>query len=255
MMPPKKVVETNKLSRVFKNGEIEVRALTDVDMLINQGDFVAIMGASGSGKSTLLHIIGCLDRPTSGEYKLDDVVVNNLDKNQLADIRNQKIGFIFQSYNLLSRTTALENVELPLIYNRSGQFRNSKELAKKALDQVGLSDRIYHKTNELSGGEQQRVAIARALVNNPTLILADEPTGNLDSRSSFEIADLFVQLNNKGKTIVMITHEAEIAQFAKRMIFLRDGRILSDKSIKKRNTREQALRELEKPVGFENEGL
>lgn len=255
MMPPKKVVETNKLSRVFKNGEIEVRALTDVDMLINQGDFVAIMGASGSGKSTLLHIIGCLDRPTSGEYKLDDVVVNNLDKNQLADIRNQKIGFIFQSYNLLSRTTALENVELPLIYNRSGQFRNSKELAKKALDQVGLSDRIYHKTNELSGGEQQRVAIARALVNNPTLILADEPTGNLDSRSSFEIADLFVQLNNKGKTIVMITHEAEIAQFAKRMIFLRDGRILSDKHIEKRNTREQALRELEKPVGFENDGL
>lgn len=255
MMPPRKVVETNKLSRVFKNGEIEVRALTDVDMLINQGDFVAIMGASGSGKSTLLHIIGCLDRPTSGEYKLDDVVVNNLDKNQLADIRNQKIGFIFQSYNLLSRTTALENVELPLIYNRSGQFRNSKELAKKALDQVGLSDRIYHKTNELSGGEQQRVAIARALVNNPTLILADEPTGNLDSRSSFEIADLFVQLNNKGKTIVMITHEAEIAQFAKRMIFLRDGRILSDKHIEKRNTREQALRELEKPVGFENDGL
>lgn len=255
MMPPKKVVETNKLSRVFKNGEIEVRALTDVDMLINQGDFVAIMGASGSGKSTLLHIIGCLDRPTSGEYKLDDVVVNNLDKNQLADIRNQKIGFIFQSYNLLSRTTALENVELPLIYNRSGQFRNSKELAKKALDQVGLSDRIYHKTNELSGGEQQRVAIARALVNNPTLILADEPTGNLDSRSSFEIADLFVQLNNKGKTIVMITHEAEIAQFAKRKIFLRDGRILSDKHIEKRNTREQALRELEKPVGFENDGL
>ena len=255
MMPPRKVVETNKLSRVFKNGEIEVRALTDVDMLINQGDFVAIMGASGSGKSTLLHIIGCLDRPTSGEYKLDDVVVNNLDKNQLADIRNQKIGFIFQSYNLLSRTTALENVELPLIYNRSGQFRNSKELAKKALDQVGLSDRIYHKTNELSGGEQQRVAIARALVNNPTLILADEPTGNLDSRSSFEIADLFVQLNNKGKTIVMITHEAEIAQFAKRMIFLRDGRILSDKHIEKRNTKEQALRELEKPVGFENDGL
>ncbi|MEL4456393.1 ABC transporter ATP-binding protein [Lutimonas vermicola] len=255
MTPPKKVVETNKLSRVFKNGEIEVRALSDVDMLINQGDFVAIMGASGSGKSTLLHIIGCLDRPTSGEYKLDDVVVNNLDKNQLADIRNQKIGFIFQSYNLLSRTTALENVELPLIYNRSGQFRNSKELAKKALDQVGLSDRIYHKTNELSGGEQQRVAIARALVNNPTLILADEPTGNLDSRSSFEIADLFVQLNNKGKTIVMITHEAEIAQFAKRMIFLRDGRILSDKPIEKRNTREQAFRELEKPVGFENDGL
>jgi len=254
MMSIRKVVETSKLGRLFKNGEIEVRALTDVDMVINEGDFVAIMGASGSGKSTLLHIIGCLDRPTSGKYKLDNVLVNNLDKNQLADIRNQKIGFIFQSYNLLSRTTALENVELPLIYNRSGQFSNSKELAKKALDQVGLSNRIYHKTNELSGGEQQRVAIARALVNNPTLILADEPTGNLDSRSSFDIADLFVRLNNEGKTIVMITHEFEIAQFAKRMIFLRDGRILTDKRIEKRNTKERALRELEKPVAFENDG-
>jgi len=252
-MTSKKVIETNKLSRVFKNGEIKVNALTDIDMVIYEGDFVAIMGASGSGKSTLLHIIGCLDRPTSGEYKLDNVQVNNLDKNQLADIRNQKIGFIFQSYNLLSRTTALENVELPLIYNRTGQFSNSKELAKKALDQVGLSDRIYHRTNELSGGQQQRVAIARAIVNNPTLILADEPTGNLDSKSSFDIADLFVQLNDQGKTIVMITHEAEIAQFAKRKIFLRDGRILSDKTIEKRSTRELALKALEKPAGPQNE--
>ena len=247
-MPIKKVIETKKLSRVFKNGEIEVHALTDVNMIINKGEFVAIMGASGSGKSTLLHIIGCLDRPTSGEYNLDNVQVNKLDKNQLADIRNQKIGFIFQSYNLLSRTTALENVELPLIYNRTGQFSNSKELAKKALDQVNLSDRIYHKTNELSGGEQQRVSIARALVNNPTLILADEPTGNLDSKTSFDIADLFVQLNNKGKTIVMITHEPEIAQFAKRMIYLRDGRILTDKIIENRSTKEFALKELEKPM-------
>lgn len=247
-MPSKKVIETKKLSRIFKNGEIEVRALTDVDMIINEGEFVAIMGASGSGKSTLLHIIGCLDSPTSGEYDLDSVRVNELNKNQLADVRNQKIGFIFQSYNLLSRTTALENVELPLIYNRTGQFSNSKELAKKALEQVGLSDRMYHKTNELSGGQQQRVAIARALVNNPALILADEPTGNLDSKSSFDIADLFVQLNNKGKTIVMITHEPEIAQFAKRMIYLRDGRIISDKMIENRSTKEFAIKELEKPV-------
>ena len=254
MMPARKVVETHKLSRVFKNGEIEVRALVDVDMVINEGDFVAIMGASGSGKSTLLHIIGCLDRPTSGQYKLDNVLVNNLDKNQLADIRNQKIGFIFQSYNLLPRTTALENVELPLIYNRSGQFSNSRELAEKSLAQVGLSDRIHHKTNELSGGEQQRVAIARALVNDPTLVLADEPTGNLDSRSSFDIADLFVQLNNQGKTILMITHEPDIAQFAKRMIFLRDGRILTDKVIENRKTKELAIKELEKPVTFESEG-
>jgi len=247
-MPSRKVIETKKLSRVFKNGEIEVHALTDVDMVINEGEFVAIMGASGSGKSTLLHIIGCLDRPTTGEYDLDGVRINELDKNQLADIRNQKIGFIFQSYNLLSRTTALENVELPLIYNRTGQFSNSKELAKKALEQVDLADRIYHKTNELSGGEQQRVAIARALVNNPALILADEPTGNLDSKSSIDIADLFVQLNDKGKTIAMITHEPEIAQFAKRIIYLRDGRIISDKAIKDRSTKEFALKELEKPV-------
>jgi putative ABC transport system ATP-binding protein len=247
-MPSKKVIETKKLSRIFKNGEIEVLALTDVDMIINEGEFVAIMGASGSGKSTLLHIIGCLDSPTSGEYDLDSVRVNELNKNQLADVRNQKIGFIFQSYNLLSRTTALENVELPLIYNRTGQFSNSKELAKKALEQVGLSDRMHHKTNELSGGQQQRVAIARALVNNPALILADEPTGNLDSKSSFDIADLFVQLNNKGKTIVMITHEPEIAQFAKRMIYLRDGRIISDKMIENRSTKEFAIKELEKPV-------
>ena len=247
-MPLKKVIETKKLSRIFKNGEIEVRALTDVDMIINEGEFVAIMGASGSGKSTLLHIIGCLDSPTSGEYDLDSVRVNELNKNQLADVRNQKIGFIFQSYNLLSRTTALENVELPLIYNRTGQFSNSKELAKKALEQVGLSDRMHHKTNELSGGQQQRVAIARALVNNPALILADEPTGNLDSKSSFDIADLFVQLNNKGKTIVMITHEPEIAQFAKRMIYLRDGRIISDKMIENRSTKEFAIKELEKPL-------
>ncbi len=247
-MPVKKVIETKKLSRVFKNGEIEVHALTDADIVIEKGEFVAIMGASGSGKSTLLHILGCLDKPSSGQYILDGVYVNELDKNQLADIRNQKIGFIFQSYNLLSRTTALENVELPLIYNRTGQFSNSKEMAKKALDQVGLSDRIYHKTNELSGGEQQRVAIARSMVNDPALILADEPTGNLDSKSSIDIADLFVQLNNKGKTIVMITHEPEIAQFAKRIIYLRDGFILTDKVIEKRSTKEFALKELEKPI-------
>ncbi|MEM5565078.1 ABC transporter ATP-binding protein [Psychroserpens sp. AS72] len=247
-MPLKKVIETKKLSRVFKNGEIEVHALTDIDMVIEEGEFVAIMGASGSGKSTLLHIIGCLDRATSGEYDLDGVRVNSLNKNQLADVRNQKIGFIFQSYNLLSRTTALENVELPLIYDRTGQFSNSKELAKKALEQVGLADRIYHKTNELSGGQQQRVAIARALVNNPALILADEPTGNLDSKASIDIADLFVQLNNEGKTIVMITHEPEIAQFAKRMLYLRDGRIISDKIIENRSTKAFAMKELEKPV-------
>jgi len=244
-MAAKKVIETKKLSRIFKNGEIEVHALTGIDMAVEEGEFVSIMGASGSGKSTLLHIIGCLDRPTSGEYQLDGVTVNALDKNQLADVRNQKIGFIFQSYNLLSRTTALENVELPLIYDRTGKFSNSKELARNALEQVGLADRIYHKTNELSGGQQQRVAIARALINNPALILADEPTGNLDSKTSIDIADLFVKLNDEGKTIIMITHEPDIAQFARRMIFLRDGRILTDEIIENRNTKEKALRHLE----------
>tara|TARA_Y100001933_G_C19013271_1_gene569916 strand:+ start:6924 stop:7694 length:771 start_codon:yes stop_codon:yes gene_type:complete len=244
-MPKKKVIETKKISRVFKNGDIQVRALSDIDIVIEEGEFVVIMGSSGSGKSTLLHILGCLDKPTSGDYYLDGVHVNSLNKNQLADIRNQKIGFIFQSYNLLPRTTALENVELPLVYDRSGRFSNSKELAKKALEQVGLGNRIYHKTNELSGGQQQRVAIARALVNNPALILSDEATGNLDSRSSIDIADLFVRLNNEGKTILMITHEPEIAQFAKRMIYLRDGRVLTDELIKNRSTKESALKDLE----------
>lgn len=244
-MATRKVIETKHITRVFKNGDIEVHALKGIDLVIEEGEFVAIMGSSGSGKSTLLHIIGCLDRPTSGEYKLDGVQVNGLNKNELADIRNQKIGFIFQSYNLLSRTTALENVELPLVYDRTGRFSNTKEVAKKALVQVGLADRIYHKTNELSGGQQQRVTIARALVNNPALILADEPTGNLDTKNSVDIADLFVKLNDEGKTIVMITHEEEIAQFAKRMIYLRDGLVLTDNIIKDRSTKTNALKALE----------
>ncbi len=243
-MTTKKVIETKNLSRVFKNGDIEVYALTNVNISINEGEFVAIMGASGSGKSTLLNILGCLDKPTSGDYYLDGIHVNNLNKNELAAVRNQKIGFIFQSYNLLSRTTAIENVELPLVYNRTGKFPNSKQLAEKALEQVGLKNRIYHKTNELSGGEQQRVAIARALVNDPALILSDEATGNLDSKTSIDVADLFVRLNNKGKTILMITHETDIAQFAKRIIYLRDGSVLTDEFIKNRSTKESALKEL-----------
>lgn len=244
-MPKKKVIETKKICRVFKTGDIEVHALTDINLIIEEGEFVAIMGSSGSGKSTLLNVLGCLDKPSSGEYYLDGIFVNKLEKNQLADIRNQKIGFIFQNYNLLSRTTALENVELPLVYDRSGRFTNSKELAIKALDQVGLKDRVHHKTNELSGGQQQRVAIARALINDPTLILSDEATGNLDSKTSIDIADLFVRLNNEGKTILMITHEPEIAQFAKRIIDMRDGRILTDELIKNRSTKESALKDLE----------
>jgi len=243
-MPEKIVIETKKVSRVFKTGSIEVHALTDVDLEIKEGEFVAIMGASGSGKSTLLNILGCLDKPTSGDYYLDNVHVNKLNKNQLADIRNQKLGFVFQSYNLLSRTTALDNVELPLVYDRTGRFSNPKERAKKALEEVGLGNRTNHKSNELSGGEKQRVAIARALVNDPALILSDEATGNLDSRASIDVADLYVKLNNEGKTIVMITHEPEIAQFAKRMIYLRDGCVLTDEPIKNRSTKEGALRDL-----------
>jgi putative ABC transport system ATP-binding protein len=241
----KKVIETKNLCKVFKNGDIKVHALTNVNILIEEGEFVAIMGSSGSGKSTLLNILGCLDKPTSGDYYLDMVHINNLNKNELADIRNQKIGFIFQSYNLLSRTTALENVILQLVYDRTRRFSNPTEMAKKALSQVGLSDRIYHKTNQLSGGQQQRVAIARALVNDPALILSDEATGNLDSKASIDIADLFVQLNNKGKTILMITHEPEIAQFAKRIIYLRDGKVLTDELIINRSTKESALKDLE----------
>ncbi|SNR69710.1 putative ABC transport system ATP-binding protein [Lutibacter agarilyticus] len=243
-MTAKKVIETKNLSRVFKNGDIEVYALTNVNISIEEGEFVAIMGASGSGKSTLLNILGCLDKPTSGDYYLDGIHVNKLNKNELAAVRNQKIGFIFQSYNLLSRTSAIENVELPLIYNRTGKFTNPKKLAEKALEQVGLKSRIYHKTNELSGGEQQRVAIARALVNDPALILSDEATGNLDSKTSIDVADLFVKLNNEGKTILMITHEHDIAQFAKRIIYLRDGSVLTDELIKNRSTKESALKEL-----------
>jgi len=244
MTMPFPVIEVRKVSRVFRNGDIEVQALKDVSLTIQKGEFVAVMGASGSGKSTLLNILGCLDMPTSGDYYLDGIHVNKLDKNELADIRNQKIGFIFQSYNLLARTTALENVELPLIYNRTGRFSSAREIARRALEQVGLGDRLEHRPNEMSGGQQQRVAIARALVNDPAIILSDEATGNLDSKSSFEIADLFVQLNDQGTTILMITHEPDIARFAKRVITFRDGQMLSDEPVSERNSKAEALRTL-----------
>jgi len=238
------VIRTEHVSRTFVNGSVEVYALKDVNLTIAGGEFIAIMGASGSGKSTMLNILGCLDKPTSGDYFLDHVHVNTLDKDQLADIRNQKIGFIFQNYNLLARTSALENVQLPLVYDRSGKKRNAKELAAQALTRVGLGDRLSHKPNELSGGQQQRVAIARALINDPSLILSDEATGNLDMRSSFEIADLFVKLNDSGKTIVMITHETDIARFAKRVVTFRDGTIISDEPVKQRLTKESALQSI-----------
>jgi putative ABC transport system ATP-binding protein len=224
----KKIIELKDLVKTYKVGETEVHALRGVSYSIEDGDFVAIMGASGSGKSTLMNILGCLDKPTSGEYLLDGVNVSTLDKNQLASIRNQKIGFVFQSFNLLSRTTALENTELPLLYSHV----NSKDMTRRALDSlaaVGLGDRAHHKTNQLSGGEQQRVAIARALLNNPTMILADEPTGNLDSKTSFEVMNIFKKLNEEKRiTMVMVTHEPDIAAWAHRRIYLKDGVIVRE---------------------------
>lgn len=224
------ILQIENLRRVFQVGVEQVHALKGVSFSVNQGEFVSIMGSSGSGKSTLLNILGCLDTPTSGEYLIDGVSVRERSKNDLADIRNRKIGFVFQSYNLLARTTALENVELPLIYNNSVSSRERRERAKHALEMVGLSDRMDHTPNQLSGGQQQRVAIARAIVNDPVIILADEATGNLDTKTSYEIMSLFQELNNKGKTIAFVTHEPDISAFTSRIIMLRDGLIISDKA-------------------------
>ena len=224
------ILQIENLKRVFQVGVEQVHALKGVSFSVNKGEFVSIMGSSGSGKSTLLNILGCLDTPTSGEYLIDGVSVKERSKNDLADIRNRKIGFVFQSYNLLARTTALENVELPLLYNSSVSSRERHERAKHALEMVGLTDRMYHTPNQLSGGQQQRVAIARAIVNDPVIILADEATGNLDTRTSYEIMSLFQELNEKGKTIAFVTHEPDISAFTSRIIMLRDGLIISDKT-------------------------
>jgi putative ABC transport system ATP-binding protein len=227
---PGNVIELKDLVKTYHVGETEVRALRGVSYKIGQGDFLAIMGPSGSGKSSLMNILGCLDRPTSGEYIFEGEDVSKLDKDRLARIRNQKIGFVFQSFNLLSRTTALENVELPLFYSTTDS-RDMTERALAALAAVGLSDRSHHKTNQLSGGEQQRVAIARALLNNPTLILADEPTGNLDSSTSSEVMNIFKSLNEeKGITMVMVTHEPDIAAWAGKRIYLKDGLIVREET-------------------------
>jgi putative ABC transport system ATP-binding protein len=225
---PGNVIELRNLVKTYCVGETEVRALRGVSYAITGGDFLAIMGPSGSGKSTLMNILGCLDRPSSGEYILDGEEVSKFDKNKLARVRNQKIGFVFQSFNLLSRTTALENTELPLLYSTTNG-RDMTERALAALAAVGLKDRAHHKTNQLSGGEQQRVAIARALLNDPTLILADEPTGNLDSTTSSEVMNIFKTLNEeKGMTIIMVTHEPDIAAWARARIHLKDGVIVRE---------------------------
>ncbi len=223
------VIEAHNLTKTYEMGEVAVRALRDVSIQIRQGESIAIMGASGSGKSTLMNILGCLDQPTSGEYLLKGTNVAELDDNQLAAIRGKQIGFVFQNFNLLPRTTALRNVELPLVYN-GVKGRRRHQLASEALELVGLGDRLHHKPNELSGGQQQRVAIARALVNQPAIIMADEPTGNLDSKSSSEIMDIFWHLHEQqGITVVVVTHEEDIAAYTQRLVRLADGRIVEDK--------------------------
>ncbi len=243
-------IRIENLRREFIVGSETVRALRGVSFSVKNGEFVTIMGGSGSGKSTLLNILGCLDKPTHGSYFLDDVAVASLTKNELAEVRNQKIGFVFQAFNLLPRTSAIENVELPLMYNSKVSAKERHERAMEALKAVGLADRFNHKPNQLSGGQQQRVAIARALVNDPVMLLADEATGNLDTRTSYEILALFQKLNQSGKTIVFVTHELDIASFSARTITLKDGRIIKDASIENRQWAERILLNL--PINEEN---
>ncbi|MDX8338975.1 ABC transporter ATP-binding protein [Draconibacterium sp. IB214405] len=248
----KAIIKVSELRKDYHVGEMTVHALRGVDMEIYEGDFAAIMGTSGSGKSTMLNILGCLDKPTYGEYQLDGVNMGTMNKNQLAGLRNNKLGFIFQSYNLLPRTTALENVELPLFYNSKVKSKERKERAMHALEQVGLADRMDHMPNQLSGGQQQRVAIARSLVNDPVVILADEATGNLDTRTSYEIMELFQRLNDNGKTIVFVTHESDIARFMKRNIVFRDGRIQKETAVTDRFNATELIKALPVDEDYES---
>lgn len=248
------VIEIKEFTKTYRIGEVAVHALQGINLTVEKGEFLAIMGASGSGKSTLMNLIGCLDEPTSGDYYLDGEHVNSLSKNEYADIRNRKIGFVFQGFNLLSRTNALENVELPLIYDRSRRINDPKKAAIEALQKVGLGDRMDHEPNQLSGGQQQRVAIARALVNQPAIILADEPTGNLDSHTSIDVISVFQELNDQGITVILVTHEHDISQYAKRIVEMRDGIIVRDTPVEnRRNAREDLSKMLteEGPAPFD----
>ena len=242
----KKVIEIQNIKRNFQVGDETVHALRGVSFNINEGEFVTIMGTSGSGKSTLLNILGCLDTPTSGEYLLDDIPVRTMSKPQRAVLRNRKIGFVFQSYNLSPKTTAVENVELPLMYNSAVSASERRRRAIESLQAVGLGDRLEHKSNQMSGGQMQRVAIARALVNNPAVILADEATGNLDSRTSFEILVLFQKLHTEGRTIIFVTHNPELSQYSSRNIRLRDGQVIEDTTNPKILSAAEALAALPK---------
>ena len=236
------VIRVEGVTKVYHMGNQTVHALRGVDLRVKNGEMIAVMGHSGSGKSTLMNMLGCLDVPTSGDYYLDGVRVNGLSKNQLADLRNQKLGFVFQGFNLLARTSALENVELPMLYDRSGRHRDTRALAQKSLERVGLGERLDHHPSELSGGQQQRVAIARALMTEPPILLADEPTGNLDSRTSVEVMEIFQRLRmERGITIILITHDHEIAEYGSRVVSFKDGHVVSDS---KNETWREASREL-----------
>jgi len=249
MPAPTPIIETRGIARTYELGATSVHALRGVDLTVQSAEMIAVMGASGSGKSTLMNVIGCLDRPTDGTYLLDGARVDRLGRDALADVRNRKIGFVFQGFNLLPRMSALENVELPLLYDRSGSPEDPRERAAEALDRVGLADRAHHQPNELSGGQQQRVAIARALVTRPAVLLADEPTGNLDSRTSVEVMALFQELNDRGLTVLLVTHESDVAAYAGRTVELRDGLVLRDEPVRGRRRAAEDLRAAPVPAG------
>jgi len=244
------VIQLESIDKTYHTGEVDVKAVRGVSLSIHKGEFVAFMGSSGSGKSTLMNMLGCLDRPTGGRYLLDGIDVSHLDRDELATVRNHKLGFVFQSFNLLARTSALENVELPLLYaDRRFSAHEMRERAERVLSIVGLSGRAAHHPNELSGGQQQRVAIARALINDPEVLLADEPTGNLDSRTSIEIMSVFQRLNDQGITVIMVTHEPDIAAYCKRNIVMRDGQIQSDLPVVNRLIGEEEMAKLTPEIG------